>query len=220
MSNQTLNLNDTTYDYYRKVAYREPSILTELRQETAKLDQAMMQIAPEQGQFMATLTQLMGARRYLEVGTFTGYSALAVALVLPDDGQIVACDISDEWTAIGRGYWQKAQVAHKIDLRLGPAVDTLAKMIEDGQRETFDVAFIDADKPSYDRYYESSLTLVRPGGVILVDNVLWSGSVADQSNQTDATRALRALNTKIHADERVDVCMLPIGDGLTMARKR
>jgi predicted O-methyltransferase YrrM len=179
----------------------------------------MMQIAPEQGQFMALLIQLMGAKKTLEVGVFTGYSSLAVALALPSDGKIIACDTNEEYTAIARHYWQKAGVADKIDLRIAPALDTLDELIAQGQANTFDFAFIDADKSNYDNYYERALQLVRPGGLIAIDNVLWGGKVADRNVQDNRTKAIRELNQKLHQDKRVTISLVPIADGLTLARK-
>jgi caffeoyl-CoA O-methyltransferase len=179
-----------------------------------------MQVSPEQGQFMALLVRLLGARRCLEVGTFTGYSALACALALPPDGRLVTLDISAEWTAVARRHWLDAGVADRIDLRLGPAAGSLAALLAEGAADSFDFAFVDADKTGYDAYYELALQLVRPGGLIAFDNVLWSGRVADPNAQDADTTALRALNRKLHADARVDLSMLPIGDGLTLARRR
>jgi caffeoyl-CoA O-methyltransferase len=180
-----------------------------------------MQMAPEQGQFLALLAKLIGARRAIEVGVFTGYSALAVALALPEDGRLLACDVSDEWTAIGRRYWQAAGVVHKIELRIAPAQETLAPLAADRrQHDSFDFAFIDADKNNYDAYYELCLQLVRPGGLIIVDNVLWNGAVIDPERQDEDTLAIRALNEKICSDSRVDLSLVPIGDGMTVARKR
>lgn len=220
MSNRTIQVTDALYQYILEVSSREHETLAALRAETARMPRAGMQISPEQGQFMALLIQLIGARKTLEVGTFTGYSALAVALALPADGRVVACDVSEEWTSVGRRYWQQAGVADKIALRLGPAADTLEAMLDKGEAESFDFAFIDADKLNYDRYYELALRLVRPGGLIAIDNVLWDGSVIDPDAQDEDTRAIRALNEKLHRDGRVDVSLLPLGDGLTLARKR
>ena len=180
----------------------------------------MMQISPDQGQFMAMLVRLTGARRILEVGTFTGYSSLAMALALPDDGTIHALDVSDEYTSVARRHWEKAGVDHKITLTLAPATETLRGFLDDGMAGSFDLMFIDADKANYDAYYEHGLELVRDGGVILVDNVLWSGSVIDRAKQDDDTAAIRALNNKLKHDERIDLTMLSIGDGLTLAHKR
>lgn len=220
MSSRTLNVTDRLYDYLKSHSLRETEAQRQLRAETAKQPRAGMQISPEQGQFMALLIRLMGASKTLEIGVFTGYSTLCVALALPEGGRHVACDVSEEWTAMGRRYWQEAGVADKIDLRLAPAIATLDALLADGEAETFDFVFIDADKLSYDAYYERALKLVRPGGLIAIDNVLWSGSVADPSDQDEDTRAIRALNDKIHHDERVDMSLLPIGDGLTLALKR
>ena len=220
MSNRTIDLTDRLYDYLLKVSLRESPLLAELRAETAKLPMAGMQISPEQGQFMALLAELIGARRALEVGTFTGYSSLVVALAMPADGKLVACDVSEEFTAIARRYWARAGVAAKIDLRLAPALDTLGKLLADGGAGTFDLAFIDADKKEYDGYYEAVLKLLRPGGLLLVDNVLWDGAVADPKKRDSDTLAIRALNKKLHDDKRISLSLIPIGDGLTLARKR
>ena len=206
--------------YIRDVTVREPKILARLRAATAPMEMSMMQISPEQGQFMALLAELIGARRYLEIGTFTGYSALAVALVLPPDGKVVACDVSEKWTAIARKYWAEAKLAHMIELKLAPALQTLDELLGDGQADTFDFAFIDADKVNYDNYYERALKLVRPGGLIAIDNVLWEGAVADPAKNDADTAALKGLNRKLHGDARVTLSMLPIGDGLTLARRR
>ena len=191
-----------------------------LREETASMEEANMQIGPEQGQFMTLLVELMGARNALEVGTFTGYSALAVALGLPDGGCLVACDVSEEWTAIGRRYWEEVGVAHKIDLRLAPALETLDGLLAEGRAGTFDFAFIDADKEGYDAYYERALKLMRTGGLIVLDNTLWEGKVADPAVTDGDTEAIRILNRKLVGDERVTLSLLPVGDGLTLARKR
>jgi len=220
MTRRTAPLTDEVYDYLLRVSLREPDVLRELREETADLERSEMQIGPEQGQLMALLVELIGARRTLEIGTFTGYSALAVALALPRDGRVIACDVSEEWTGVGRRYWKKAGVAEKIDLRFGPAVETLEGLLASGQRDQFDFAFIDADKANYDAYYELCLQLVRPGGLIAVDNVLWSGKVADASVTDADTEAIRRLNAKLVADERVTLSLVPIGDGLTLARRR
>ncbi len=220
MSTRTLTVTDRLYDYLTAHALRENDVLRRLREETAKLPMARMQISPEQGQFMALLVRLMGARKTLEVGVFTGYSSLCVAQALPTEGRHVACDVSAEWTSIGMRYWQEAGIAEKIDLRIAPALETLDRLLDAGEAETFDFAFIDADKLSYDAYYERALRLVRPGGLIAIDNVLWGGSVADPSDQDDDTQAIRALNDKIHQDERVEMSLLPLGDGVTLAMKR
>lgn len=219
MSTQTINLTDEVHGYMLAVSLREPTSLAQLRDETAKLPEGGMQMSPEQGQFMRLLIQLLGAKRTLEVGVFTGYSSLSVALALPDDGQIIACDVSEEYTAIARRYWQAAGMAHKIQLNLGPAVATLDKLLAAGQQNSFDFAFIDADKENYARYYEQCLQLIRPGGVIGIDNTLWGGTLVDASKQDESTNAIRALNKKLHADNRVDLSMVPIGDGFTLARK-
>lgn len=219
MTNQTLGLEKKLYDYLQSVSLREPEILTQLRQETAQHPMGKMQIAPEQGQFIALLVQLMGAKKTLEVGVFTGYSSLVVALALPPEGKVVACDVSEEYTAIARRYWQQAGVANKIDLHIAPALETLERLLAAGQAGTFDFAFIDADKSNYDGYYSLSLQLVRPGGLIAIDNVLWSGRVADPQVQDNRTKKMRALNEKLYQDLRVTVSLVPIADGLTLALK-
>jgi O-methyltransferase len=217
---RAVTMDETLYRYLVDHSVREHPVLAELRAETAKLPQSVMQIGPEQGQFMALLARLTGARRCIEVGVFTGYSSLAVALALPDNGSIIALDVSEEWTAIARRHWQKAGVDDKIDLRLGRAMDTLDTLISLQESGRFDFAFIDADKGNYLGYYERCLELVRPGGLILLDNTLWSGDVADPSNQEPDTVALRAVNDALHRDDRIDLAQLPVGDGLTLARKR
>ena len=191
-----------------------------LREATATMPNAAMQISPEQGQFLALLAELIGARQTIEVGTFTGYSALAVARALPADGKLVACDISAEYPRVGQPFWEEAGVADRIDLRIGPAIDTLAGLRADGQEGQFDFAFIDADKSNYSAYYDHCFALLRPGGLIAVDNVLWGGAVADPQNRNESTEAIRAVNTRIHQDERASVSLVPIGDGLYLARKR
>jgi predicted O-methyltransferase YrrM len=219
MTGKTIGLEGRLYDYYAAHAYREPEILKELRAETARLGGlAQMQIGPEQGAFMAMLVKLMSAKRILEVGTFTGYSSLAMALT--GEVKIIAADVSEEWTNVARKYWKKAGVDGRIELRLGPAAETLEQLLKAGEASRFDLVFIDADKISYDIYYEGGLKLLRAGGVMLIDNVLWSGSVADPSIKDEDTLALRALNTKIMADTRVDLVMVPICDGVTMVRKK
>lgn len=220
MATQTLGLEKQLYDYLQSVSLREPEILTQLRQETAQHPMGRMQIAPEQGQFIALLVQLMGAKKTLELGVFTGYSSLAVALALPPEGKVVACDVSEEYTAIARRYWQQAGVADKIDLHIAPALETLERLLAAGQAGTFDFAFIDADKSNNEGYYSLSLQLVRPGGVIAIDNVLWSGRVADPQVQDNRTNKIRALNQKLHQDLRVTLSLVPIADGLTLALKR
>lgn len=219
MSKKTLGLDNQLYDYLLSSSLREPEILRRLREETANHPYARMQISPEQGQFMALLVQLMGAKKTLEVGVFTGYSSLCVALALPPDGKIVACDVSEEFTSVARRYWQEAGVAEKIDLRIAPALETLDRLLAE-QAQTFDFAFIDADKSNYDGYYERSLQLVRPGGLIAIDNVLWSGRVADPQDRDNSTQNIRAFNEKLHRDERVSISLVPIADGLTLAVKR
>jgi caffeoyl-CoA O-methyltransferase len=219
MSNRTLNLDDTLYHYVLEHSLREHREQAALREVTATHPRAQMQISPEQGQFMALLAKLIDARRCIEIGVFTGYSALSVALALPDDGRILACDISTEYTDIGRPFWERAGVAHKIDLQLAPALHTLDARLAAGEAGHYDFAFIDADKTGYDNYYERCLQLLRSGGLIAIDNVLWNGDVAKPAHDAD-TRALQALNDKLHGDERIDLSMLPISDGLTLARKR
>ena len=219
MSRRTIDLDDTLYQYLLDHSLREHPEQTALREVTRKHPRGRMQISPEQGQFMTLLIKLIGARRTIEVGTFTGYSALTVALALPADGKVLACDISDEYTAVGKPYWQRAGVASKIDLVIAPATETLDARLAGGEAGHYDFAFIDADKTGYDDYYERCLRLVRPGGLIAIDNTLWGGDVARPAEDDD-TRALQALNDKLHRDERIDIAMLPIGDGLTLARKR
>jgi len=220
VTRRSITLTDEVYDYLVEASIREPDVLRRLRAETAPMEEARMQIGPEQGQLMALLVQLMDARRVLEIGTFTGYSALVVALALPDDGRVVTCDVSEEWTAIGRRYWAEAGVAKKIDLRLAPALQTLEALLAGGDAGTFDFAFIDADKKNVATNYEKALELVRPGGLVAIDNVLWSGKVADPSETDEDTLALRALNARLKQDQRVSLSMLPVGDGLTLALKR
>jgi predicted O-methyltransferase YrrM len=219
MSRRSLNLDDGLYQYLVEHSLREHPAQAALRAATASHPHAGMQISPEQGQFMALLVRLMGARLAIEVGVFTGYSALSVALALPADGRLLACDVSDEYTRVGRPYWQQAGVAHKIDLQLAPARDTLDAQIAAGMAGRYDFAFIDADKTGYDAYYERCLQLLRTGGLIAIDNTLWGGSVARPANSPD-TAALQQLNAKLHRDQRIDLSLLPIGDGLTLARKR
>lgn len=196
------------------------AVVEKLREETARLPQAVMQIGPDQAVFMAMLVRLTGTRHALEIGTFTGYSALAVASVLPPEGRLICCDVSEEWTSIGRRYWKQAGVEKKIELRLGPAQETLEGLLKQYGAGFFDFAFIDADKPAYDAYYELCLQLVRVGGLILLDNMLWHGAVTDPANHEEQTIAVRALNEKIRRDNRVDAVLLTIGDGVMMARKR
>jgi caffeoyl-CoA O-methyltransferase len=220
VSNRSIGLNDDLYRYLLDVSLREAPELAELRRRTADHPAAAMQIAPEQGQFMALLVRLIGARRCLEVGVFTGYSSLAVAAALPADGLIVACDVSEDFTAIAREFWDRAGVAGKIDLRLAPALETLDALLGAGDAESFDFAFIDADKVNYEGYYERALALLRPGGLVAVDNTLWSGSLIEPAEDDEDARALAAFNRRLLADERVDLSLLPLGDGLTLARKR
>jgi len=220
MSRQTINLTEELRDYLVSVSVREPEILSELRDETATLDNAQMQISPEQGQFMSLLVKMLEAENTIEVGTFTGYSALVTALALPDDGKVVACDVSEEWTSIGRRYWEKAGVDNKIDLRIAPAAETLQKMVDAGEEAKYDFAFIDADKTGYDTYYEFCLKLIRPGGLLAFDNVLRGGRVLETEDPDASTAAIQALNKKLYNDDRIDLSMVPISDGLTLARKR
>ena len=215
-----LTIGDELWEYMRRVTLREPALLERLRQETAPLPNATFQISAEQGQFMALLMHLIGARRTIEIGVFTGYSALAVAQALPDDGRIIACDINEEWTAVARRYWREAGVDRKIDLRIGRALNTLDDLIASGQGNRFDFVFIDADKTNYANYYERALVLLRPGGLIAVDNVLWYGRVIDASVDDPDTRAIRAFNQQLKDDDRVWLSMLPIRDGLTLAAKK
>ncbi|MFL6660553.1 MAG: class I SAM-dependent methyltransferase [Rhizobacter sp.] len=219
MTNRILPLDDTLYRYVLDHSLREHPAQAALREATARHRHAGMQISPEQGQLMALLVRLLGARRTIEVGVFTGYSALAVALALPPDGRVLACDISDEYTRIGKPYWEQAGVAHKIDLQLAPALATLDARLGAGEAGQYDFAFIDADKSAYDGYYERCLRLLRTGGLVMIDNTLWGGAVAQPARDADTT-ALQALNDKLHRDERVDLSLLPFSDGVTLARKR
>lgn len=219
MTKQTIGLEKNLYNYLLSVSLREPDVLTQLRQETSQLPMAQMQISPEQGQFMALLVKLIGAKKTLEIGVFTGYSSLITALALPADAKIVACDVSEEYTSIARRYWQRAGVADKIDLHIAPALETLDKLLASGEAESFDFAFIDADKGNYENYYERSLKLIRPGGLIAIDNVLWSGKVADSEVQDNQTNKIRSLNQKLHQDSRITLSLVPIADGLTLAMK-
>lgn len=220
MASKSEFMDRKVVDYITAHSLRDTPLLAGLRAETAKLADAGMQVPAEQGQFLALLVQAIGAKRCIEIGTFTGYSALSVAMALPADGKLVCCDVSDEWTRIGRPYWERAGVAAKIDLRLAPATETLDRMLAAGETGTYDFAFIDADKPNYIAYYERCLKLLRAGGLMAFDNTLWSGAVADESDQADSTRALRALNDKLHHDDRIAVSLLSIGDGVTLALKR
>lgn len=219
-NNKNLGLGDSLHQYLLSVSLREVNVLTQLRQETAKLPGARMQIAPEQGQFMTLLVQLLGTTKALEIGVFTGYSSLCIALALPASGKLVACDVNEESTAIARRYWQKAGVSQKIDLHLAPALETLQQLLNSGEAGSFDFIFIDADKRNYHNYYEKSLQLLRSGGLIAIDNVLWGGKVAAPGIQDPQTIAIRAFNQKLHQDTRVNISMLAIADGLTLARKK
>lgn len=218
MSSRNNNISAALYDYIIETSLRDQSVLKKLRDRTAELPSAVMQISPDQGQFMAFLVRAIGARRTLEVGVFTGYSSLVVAQALPDDGVVVACDISEEFTNIAKPFWKEAGVAHKIDLRIGPGVDSLAALLADGQAGSFDFAFVDADKESYPDYYESCLQLLRPGGLILFDNAFMGGRVASATEGSPAI--VRQLNADLKEDDRVDVSLIPVGDGLYLACKR
>ena len=220
MSSSTLQLNEKVYDYLLGHSLRESAACQQLREETKPMKMGMMQVSPEQGQFMSLLVELIGARKAVEVGTFTGYSALRVAQALPEDGTLVCCDVSEEWTGVGRKYWEQAGISDRVDLRIGSAIGTLKAIRDAGEEGTFDFGFIDADKTSYQPYYEHMLALLRKGGLLLIDNVLWGGSVADPDKTDEDTEAIRALNTFLHRDDRVSLSMLPVGDGLTLALKR
>ena len=220
MSNKTIGISDELAAYVAKVGTREPEVLARLRAETVLLPEHGMQIAPEEGAFLAMLAQLIGARRCIEIGTFTGDSSIAVALALPDDASVVCCDVSEEWTSLARKYWEEAGVAGKVELRLGPATNTLDQLLADGQEETYDFAFVDADKTGYDGYYERLLRLVRRGGLIAFDNTLWSGKVLDEESEDKDTRAIRALNSKSASDQRITICLVPVADGVTLARRQ
>ncbi len=220
MTRGTITMTESLLGYIAKVGGREHPVLAKCRAETATLEMAVMQISPEQGAFMQMLARLVGARKCIEVGVFTGYSSLAVALALPEDGHITALDVSEEWTNKARSYWKEADMTHKIDLRIAPAADSLKALIDDGAAGTYDFAFIDADKTGYDTYYEMCLELLRPGGLIAIDNVLWFGAVADPAAQDPDTKALRALNEKVHGDERVHMALAPISDGIMLVQKR
>jgi predicted O-methyltransferase YrrM len=219
LSNRTLSIDDRVYDYLLSVSLKESELLTQLREETAGIEFSEMQIAPEQGQFMALLVKLMGARRALEIGTFTGYSSVVIASALPEDGELVCCDDSEEWTSMARKYWQQAGLEDRINFKLGDASRTLQAMIDEGREGTFDFIFIDADKQNYPLYYELSLKLLRAGGLIAVDNTLWSGDVADPGNDEPGTRAIRRFNEMLRHDERVEISLVTIGDGLTLVHK-
>ena len=220
MSTRTLTLDDDTYSYLQGTSLREPPEFRRCRQETAELPMSNMQIAPEQGQFLHMQLKLVDARRAIEIGSFTGYSGLWLASALPSDGCLIACDINKEWTSRARHYWEDAGVMDRIELQLGPAIDTLDDLLDREADGEFDFVFIDADKEMYDAYYERALQLLSPGGLIAIDNVLWNGKVADRSVDDPDTAAIRALNEKVHNDDRIDLSMLPVGDGLTLCRKR
>lgn len=220
MTRKTIALDDALHDYVLRVSLRESPVMRRLRDETAGLAHADMQMAPEQVQLLQLLVELVGARRCLEVGTFTGYSALALAMVLPAGGVVVTCDVSEEWTSLARRYWERAGVDDKIDLRLGRAAETLQGLVDDGAAGTFDLVVIDADKENYRQYYELGLELLRPGGLVAIDNVLWDGQVIAPGATDDETAAIRTLNQALHLDDRVTLSLVPIGDGMTLARKR
>ena len=213
-------LPDAVEDYVSRLITRETPVQQRLREETAALPEAGMQIGADQGALLALLLRVLGARRVLELGTFTGYSALAMAAALPEDGRLLTCDVSETWTSMARRHWEAAGLSHKIELRLGPALETLRQVLRENGPQSFDFAFIDADKPAYDAYYEACLQLIRPGGLIALDNMLWSGAVADPANQEPNPVTIRALNLKIRDDPRVDACLLTIGDGLMLASPR
>ena len=219
MSTATIILDEKLREYLLNVSVKESEILRELREETAQMEYSAMQISPEQGAFMSFLVELIQAKRTLEIGVFTGYSALVVAMALPEDGIVTACDVSKEWANVGMKYWKKAQVENKINLRIAPALKTLDQLLSEGKQGTYDFAFIDADKIEYQGYFDKSLELLRIGGLIAIDNVLWGGSVIDDSIQDSSTKAIRKINKKLYQDERVSISMVPIGDGLTLARK-
>ncbi|MEM7348123.1 MAG: class I SAM-dependent methyltransferase [Chloroflexota bacterium] len=220
MDNQMIPMTNDLYNYLLSVSLRESELMARLREETASIEGAGMLLSPDSAQFLGFLARLIGAKKTLEIGVFTGYSALAVASALPPDGQIVACDVSEQWTSIGRRYWDMAGVADKIDLRLGPALDTLKTLIDDGQQDQFDFAFIDADKTNYSNYVDLCWHLLRPSGLIVIDNVLWDGAVIDEAYQDELTVAIRALNQKNYQDDRFDLSLVSIGDGMTLLRKR
>jgi len=219
MSSDTIELNQSLRDYLINVSVKEPSVLKDLREETLKLDEFQMQISPEQGSFLSFLVKLINAKNTLDIGVFTGYSSLVVALQLPQNGYVTACDTNEEWTEIAQKYWKAAKVEDNIDLHIAPAVETLEKLISNGNEGLYDFSFIDADKINYQHYFEQSLVLVRKGGVIAIDNVLWGGRVLDNSDTEPATRAIREFNSKLYKDDRVAISMIPIGDGLTLAQK-
>ena len=219
MSTATIMLDKKLREYLLNVSVKESEILRELREETAQMEYSAMQISPEQGAFMSFLVELIQAKRTLEIGVFTGYSALVVAMALSEDGIVTACDVSEEWANVGMKYWKKAQVEDKIDLRIAPALKTLDQLLSEGKQGTYDFAFIDADKMEYQGYFDKSLELLRIGGLIAIDNVLWGGSVIDDSIQDSSTKAIREFNENLSSDPRVSISMVPIGDGLTLACK-
>ena len=220
MSRKTLSLTPRLYDYLLSVGVRQHPVLEQLAADTARMPEAEMQISPEQGAFMALLVELTGAKRCLEVGVFTGYSALAVALAMPEDGRLLACDVNEKWTAIARTYWAEAGVEDKIHLHLAPALETLDNFLAEGIAGSFDFAFIDADKTEYAAYYERALELLRPGGLMVVDNVLCGGKAADPANTSADTLSRRDFNASLYQDERITLSMIPVADGLTLAVKR
>lgn len=220
MGKESFGLDNRLYEYLLSVSLRENEVLAKLRQETSQHTASIMQIAPDQGQFMALLVKLLGAKKTLDIGVFTGYSSLVVALALPESGRVIACDRDPQSTEIARRYWKLAGVDHKIDLRLAPALDTLDQLIADGEAGSFDFAFIDADKSNYSNYYERALTLLRPGAIVAIDNVLWSGNVSDPEDTDKRTVAIREFNQKLHQDNRVEISLLAIADGLTLALKQ
>jgi len=220
MANRTINMNEKLYEYLLEMGLREPEVLARLRHATEAEELSIMRSAPEQCQLMAMLIRLMGAKRVIEVGTYTGYATLWMALALPDDGEIVTCDVSERWSFVARRFWEDAGVQEKVQLYLRPALETLDELLQCDEGESFDFAFIDADKENYEHYYERCLRLLRPGGLIVVDNVLWGGSVIDDSNRTAATEAIRRFNSKLKMDARIDLAMLPVADGVTLLIKR
>lgn len=220
MTRRSLSLDDALYGYLLDVSLRESPLLTQLREETATRADAHWQIAPEQGQFMALLVRLCGARKLLEVGTYTGYSALCMAEALPVEGRLVCCDLAGDYNAVAQRYWQQAGLESRIELKLGPALETLSALERSGEIETFDLIFIDADKANYPAYLEHALVLLRPGGLLLFDNTLWSGRVLEAAPDSADTRAIQLLNRKLKGDARIDISLLPVGDGLTLCRKR
>lgn len=220
MANSTLGLDERVYEYLLNYGLREPAVLAELRRATEAEEMSEMRSAPEQGQFMAMLLKLMGAKHVLEVGTYTGYATLWMALTLPEDGEVHTCDVSERWTFVARRFWEQAGIQDRVHLHLRPALETLEGLLAQGMEDSFDFAFIDADKVNYQAYFEACLRLVRRGGIIAVDNVLWGGSVADPTDEQESTQAIRAFNRRLKGDTRVDIAMLPIADGLTLAMKR